>query len=175
MFWNKTMSAQDIETIVEKAVERATAKSEVVLQEERKRTNYIKASQNGQFKTRAGIFEYFRAYEGMSAEEALKATDLECMGRGIGEDGKAPDLEEKPSMMKQIQDETMGFILNSMKSDPIGTLTTASQVVGGVATFGAGLIGGKAIAESQEAPQQPIQAEQIDDMPTEVVSADDLD
>ncbi len=171
MFW-KSMSAQDIETLVERAVEKATAKSDETLKEERKRSNYIKASHSGQFKTRAGIFEYFRAYEGMDAKEALEATDLECMGRGIGEDGKAPDSEEKPTMMKQIQDEAMGFVLNSLKSDPLGTLTTASQMVGGVATFGAGLIGGKAIADKQD-EQQPTPIVQ-QDLPTEVVSSDDI-
>ncbi len=155
-FWNN-MSAQDIEKIVETAVAKATAKSDNERSEERKRTNYLRASQSGQFKTRTGIFEYFRAYEGLSVEEALKMTDLECQGRGIGADGKAPEETHEKGLMEQLQAEVGGYLLRSLKNDPMGTITTVGQMAGGALSFGAGLLGGKAVAEAtQPAPATPI-------------------
>ncbi len=156
MFWNK-MNTADIEKLVETAVEKATAKTDERASEERKRTNYLRASQSGQFKTRTGIFEYFRAYEGMDVEEALKMTDLECKGRGIGADGKAPEETHEKGIMEQLQAEVGGYLINSLKSDPIGTITTVGQMAGGALSFGAGLLGGKAVAEAtQPAPVTPI-------------------
>ncbi len=154
MFWSK-MSTTDIEKLVETAVEKATAKSDERVAEERKRTNYLRASQSGQFKSRTGIFEYFRAYEGLSVEEALKMTDLECKGRGIGEEGEAPKEPKEKGAMEQMQSEITGYLVNSLKNDPIGTITTVGQMIGGALTFGTGLLGGKAIAKASETPQQP--------------------
>ena len=151
------MNEQDIIAIVDKAVEKATSKSDALLIEERRRSNYIRASQGGQFRTRAGIFEYFRAYEGLSAEEALKLTDLECLGRGIGEDGQAP--AKNPTKMAQIQDEALGFVLNSLKNDPIGTFQTAGQIIGGAVSLGAGYIGGTVASEDPYNPAPPTQTD----------------
>ncbi len=157
MFWNK-MSAQDIEKIVGTAVEKATAKSEAVLAEERKRTNYLKASQSGQFKTRAGIYEYFRAYEGLDPDEAGRITDLECKYRGIGEDGKAPEEPKEKGAMEQIGSELTGYLVRSLKEDPMGTITNVGQIVGGAVTFGTGLLAGKAVEDKEPTPSVPTNA-----------------
>ncbi len=151
MFW-KRMSAQDMEKIVDAAVEKATAKSEAVIAEERKRTNYLRASQSGQFKTRAGIYEYFRAYEGLDPDEAGRITDLECKYRGIGEDGKAPEEPKEKGAMEQIGAELTGYLVKSLKEDPMGTITNVGQIVGGAVTFGTGLLAGKTVADKDPTP-----------------------
>ena len=75
------MTTDELKKIVSEAVASASASSDKALSDEKRRSNYLRASQSGQFKTRNGIFEYFRAYEDMTAEEALKATEIDCIGR----------------------------------------------------------------------------------------------
>ena len=110
----------------------------------------LRAMQMGMFSTRRGIFDYYTAFEGLSAEEAGKLTEIECKYRGI------PDTEptKKENAVEGIKNTVVTFISDSVKNDPAGSLQAVGGILSGAFAAIAGVFTGNRVAQQNQRPYQ---------------------